>query len=93
MVKEIHRRNVMAQENTDKNTNLSQVEDYLSSIEFENALAHDDGRAAKQHLAAGRPIYYGDERFPEGLIKKYPDGHRQIVSVDPDGRITVIRDL
>ncbi|MHB1757774.1 MAG: hypothetical protein ACYCT9_09740 [Leptospirillum sp.] len=83
----------MAQENTDKNTNLSRGEDYLLSIEFENALAHDDGRAAKQHLAAGRPVYYGDERFPEGLIKEYPNGYRQIVSVDPDGRITVIRDL
>jgi hypothetical protein len=83
----------MSQENIDKNHTLSQADDYLSSIEFINALAHDDGLAAKQHLAAGRPIYYGDERYPEGLIKKYPDGHRQIVAVDPDGKITVVRDL
>jgi hypothetical protein len=83
----------MPQEKADTNAPLSQGEDYLSSIEFVNALAHDDGLAAKQHLAAGRPIYYGDERYPEGLIKKYPDGHRQIVSVDPDGKITVVRDL
>ena len=83
----------MSQENIDKNTTLSEVEVYLSSDQFVNALAHDDGLAAKQHLAADRPIYYGDERYPEGLIKKYPDGHRQIVSVDPDGKITVVRDL
>lgn len=77
----------------DTSDGMSPAEKYLSSSEFVNALAHDDGLAAKQHLAAGRPIYYGDDRYPEGLIKKYPDGHQQIVSVDPDGKITVIRDL
>ena len=83
----------MSQEKADSNAILSQGEDYLLSIEFVNALAHDDGLAAKQHLAAGRPIYYGDDRYPEGLIKEYPNGYRQIVAVDPDGKITVIRDL
>ena len=77
----------------DTSDGMSPAEQYLSSSEFGSALAHDDGLAGKQHLAAGRPIYYGDDRYPEGLIKKYPDGHQQIVSVDPDGKITVIRDL
>jgi len=72
-------------------TDLS--ESFLSSSEFLNALAHDDGLAAKQHLAAGRPIYYGDDRYPGGIITKFPDGRQQLVSVDPDGKITVIRDL
>ncbi len=83
----------MSQRKMDRNTPLSQVEDYLLSAEFANALDHDDGRAAKQHLDAGRPIYYEDPHYPEGLIKKYPDGHRQIVTVDPDGKICVVRDL
>ena len=83
----------MSQGKIDHNAPLSQVEDYLLSAEFANALAHDDGRAAQQHLAAGRPIYYGDDRYPGKIIKKYPDGRQQLVSVDPDGKITVLRDL
>lgn len=66
---------------------------FLESAEFERALANDNGLAAKQHLAAGRPIYYGDARYPEGLVKKYPDGHRQLVSVSAEGEISVIRDI
>ena len=69
-------------------------EDSLLSEEFEKSIIDDDGLAAQQHLAAGRPIYYGDADYPEGLVKKYPDGRKQLVSVgDEDGKITVIRDL
>ena len=71
----------------------SQAETFLASAEFERAITHDDGLAAQQHLAAGRPIYYGDAQYPEGLVKKYPDGRKQLVSVSNDGKITVIRDL
>lgn len=66
---------------------------FLASKKFEFSLAYDDGQAAKQHLAAGRPIYYGDDQYPEGLIRKYPDGHKQLVSVGMDGEIHVIRNL
>lgn len=68
---------------------LSSVE---LSVELERAITND-GLAAQQHLAAGRPIYYGDADFPEGLVKKYPDGRKQLVSVSEDGKITVIRDI
>jgi hypothetical protein len=50
-------------------------------------------RAAQQHLAAGRPIYYGDDRYPGKIIKKYPVRRQQLVSVDPNGKMTVLRDL
>ncbi|MBW8067789.1 MAG: hypothetical protein GJU73_10140 [Ferrovum sp.] len=69
------------------------TESFLDSPEFEAALANDDGQAAKEHLAAGRPIYYGDDRYPEGLIKEYPDGHRQLIAVSAEGKVTVIRQL
>ncbi|MFZ4538820.1 hypothetical protein [Propionivibrio sp.] len=49
--------------------------------------------AAQQHFATGRPIYYGDSAYPDGLVKKYPDGRKQLVSVSEDGKITVIRDI
>lgn len=70
-----------------------QAESFLASAEFERAMMTDDGQAAQQHLEAGRPIYYGDARFPEGLVKKYPDGRKQLVSVGADGKVSVIRDL
>ena len=66
---------------------------FLSSVDLEKAIVDDDGLAAQQHLAAGRPIYYGDSAFPDGLVKKYPDGRKQLVSVSEDGKITVIRDI
>ena len=68
-------------------------EAFLASPKFEQFLAHDDGLAAKQHLTAGRPIYYQDDQFPEGLIRKYPDGHKQLVAVGADATISVIKDL
>jgi hypothetical protein len=71
----------------------TQAETFLASREFESAMMNDDGLAAKQHLAAGRPIYYGDSRYPEGIVKKYPDGHMQLVFISDSGVITVIRDI
>lgn len=47
---------------------------------FTQELANDDGSEAKRHLAAGNPIYYCDPDTPEHLvIKKFPDGRRQLV--------------
>ena len=43
---------------------------FLDSDAFVQALASDDGRAAKKHLAAGRAVYYEDPAYSdEGLIK------------------------
>ena len=42
----------------------------------------DDGDAARQHLAAGRPITFYDERFPDKIIRKWPDGRHEFVDVD-----------
>ena len=70
-----------------------QAESFLDSPEFERAMTSDDGQAAQQHLDAGRLIYYGDARFPEGLVKKYPDGRKQLVSVSASGKVSVIRDI
>jgi hypothetical protein len=71
----------------------SQTEDFLSFDEFEQALANDDGEAAQQHLAAGRAIYYSDERYPEGIVKKYPEGRLQLVTIGPNYVVTIIWDL
>lgn len=55
-------------------------------------LAQDDGEAARSHLAAGRPIYYCDDEFPEGVIKEYPDGRRELVTWK-DGKQVFIRKI
>lgn len=48
---------------------------------------------AREHLAAGRPIYYGEHDTPSGLlIKEYPDGRRELVRYHRD-RDEVVRAL
>ena len=66
---------------------------FLDSEEFERALDNDDGAAAKQHLAAGRAIYYRDPQQTDGIVRKYPNGRRQIVRIDSDYAVTVVREL
>lgn len=57
-------------------------------------LINDDGQAARSHLEAGRPIYYGDDpQYPEEIIREYPDGRRQIVGVNERHEIYAIRDI
>ncbi|QKS00782.1 hypothetical protein F9288_14995 [Sphingomonas sp. CL5.1] len=54
--------------------------------EIEAALQEDDGAAAREHLAAGFPIYYSEPNTPgDVVIKEYPDGHRELVRFDHDG--------
>ncbi|CAA7625983.1 conserved hypothetical protein [Magnetospirillum sp. LM-5] len=53
------------------------------------ALADDHGDEAKRHLAAGRPIYYSDDRFGDGIVKEYPDGRRQLVVFRDDAEVVL----
>lgn len=60
------------------------------------ALEHagDDGAAAKKHLAAGRPIYYQDDKIaPDQLIREWPGGALEVVDMDTNGDLQVIRTL
>lgn len=55
----------------------------LDFDELSRLIAHDDGAAAKAHLAAGHPIYYREPDTPAGLcIKEYPNGSRELVTFD-----------
>ena len=73
--------------------NTAANEAFLASSKIEDVLANDDGLAAREHLAAGHPIYYGDDRYPDGVVKEYPDERLQLVTVTDSEQITVIRDL
>ncbi|WP_051609539.1 hypothetical protein [Fodinicurvata fenggangensis] len=53
----------------------------------------DSGEAAKAHLRAGRSIVYSERDTPRGcLIRKYPDGRRELFRV-VDGEEVTIREL
>lgn len=53
-----------------------------------------DDSAARSHLAAGRPIYYGEDDTPPNMvIKEYPDGRRELVRPNLEGPDEVVREL
>ncbi|SAL42190.1 hypothetical protein AWB74_01711 [Caballeronia arvi] len=76
-----------------KNDQLKSLPD--DTDEWIRLLQTDDGRAAREHLAAGMPIYYRETDTPAGVcIKKFPDGHREWVTFDRrTGLESVIRTL
>lgn len=53
----------------------------------------DDGQAAKSHLADGRPIYYCEDAYPDAMLRKWPDGRRELVTYDADGILQVLMPL
>jgi hypothetical protein len=65
----------------------------IDSPEFEAMLANNDDQVANEHLSTGHPIYYSDDRYPGGIVKEFPDGRLQLVSLNASGEICVIRDL
>lgn len=64
----------------------------MRRIEEELESDSDDGAAAKAHLAAGRPIYYFDDAL-QGNVRKWPDGRCELVEIDDQGVIVVLRSL
>lgn len=54
---------------------------------FTRAIESDAGEEAARHLAAGRAIYYCDDRYPDALVKEYPGGRRQLVTFEGDAEV------
>lgn len=57
---------------------------------FVKQLAKTDDFAAREHLAAGRPIHYHAEDLGGRLVREWPDGRREFIDVAEDGTISVI---
>lgn len=56
-------------------------------------LRHGDDSAAREHLAAGRPIVYRDDDTPPGhIIQRYSDGRCELLRYE-HGRDIVVRVL
>ena len=77
----------------DKVESMTPMEEQVFWTALENRLSNDDGAAAKEHLAAGRSIVYGDDRFPDALVREWPDGRRELIEVDENRNVTVLRTL
>ncbi|CAG9229977.1 conserved hypothetical protein [Paraburkholderia tropica] len=49
---------------------------------FEAELARDDGEAAREHLATGHPIFVSEPDYPGRVIRRNPDGSRDLMVFD-----------
>ena len=72
---------------------MTNAEEERLWADLEQALAQDDGHAAQSHLAAGRPVHYCDDCYPDAIVREWPDGRRELVAVDGDGQVRVVRSL
>ena len=70
--------------------NMKPGEENIFWTVLEKVLANDDGAAAKEHLAAGRPVTYRDPHYPDAILRKWPDGRREFIDVDEGGNVTVL---
>jgi hypothetical protein len=60
---------------------------------FDAYLSYDDGSAMREHLAAGRSIYFRESNTPAGhVIRENPDGSQQLVRF-VDGEEKVVSEL
>jgi hypothetical protein len=70
------------------------VEEARLLREIDVAFSCDEGTAVREHLAAGRSIYYREESTPAGLvIRRNPDGSRQLVKFTAERTELVICEL
>lgn len=82
----------MADLDFSKLDSMSPEEERRFFAAFTRLLASDKGEEAKRHLAAGRPIYYNDDRHKDAVVKEYPDGRRELVTFDGDAEV-ILRKL
>jgi hypothetical protein len=69
---------------------LCELDDHAFDVLVTRAFRLPDGLAAQEHLRAGRPIFYCDDEFgDDDIIREWPDGSRELVTVDEDGKVTV----
>jgi hypothetical protein len=75
---------------------LQEISNQEAELVFDrllNLVLEDTGEAAREHLAAGRAVYYGDDAYPNFAVKEYPDGRKELVDFDDEGKEIIIRSL
>ena len=59
--------------------------------EWENS---PNNNAAQEMLDEGHPIYYAEYDMPADImIKEYPDGKKELIKVNDDGVVEVLKEL
>ncbi|MEA4837652.1 MAG: hypothetical protein VB101_05155 [Rhodospirillaceae bacterium] len=71
---------------------MSAAEERRFMAAFTREIEGDRGIEAERHLKAGRAIYYAEDRFPDGVVKEYPNGRRQLVTFEGNTEV-LLRDL
>lgn len=76
--------------------NLSQMNHDEACVFHANLvdiLSHEDSSAADENLASGVPIYYcnDDEETQDYVIKEYPSGRKELVTLDECGEEILIK--
>jgi len=64
---------------------------FWNSLEYQ--LSQDDGRAVREHLEEGRPVFYCDDQYPSEIIREWPNGKRDLGIVTPAGQFEMLRVL
>jgi len=77
----------------EKVDSMSPAEERAFMRKFTKAIANDDGSAARDHLAAGRSICYCDSSVTDGMVREHPDGRKEVVRLEDDDSMTVLRSL
>lgn len=63
--------------------------DFLTSEDIApTLLLSDDRQAAQAHLDVCHPIYYCEDKYPNEMVREWPDGSLELVTVIYDGRIS-----
>lgn len=57
---------------------------------FVKQAAEGDDSAAREHLAAGRSIVYEADDLGGRMVREWPDGRREFISIADDGTVNVI---
>lgn len=65
-------------------------DDPKSARRFERELSVPTGKAAAEHLAAGRAIVYKDSKIGPHHIREWPDGRREFVTLNEKYDVVVI---
>jgi hypothetical protein len=73
-----------------KSQSLSELDDRTLDAVVLKTIRKDDGRAAKEHLKAGRPIYFCVDEFGDFIVREWPDGTKDLVTVDEDAVVSMV---
>ncbi|SBV91272.1 conserved hypothetical protein [uncultured Alphaproteobacteria bacterium] len=68
---------------------MSDAEECRFMAAFTREIEADRGEEAERRLAAGRAIYYADDRYRDALVKELPDGSRQLVTFEGDTEVFI----